>query len=36
VLVQLIAQSLDMSNPAIDETVKIVDDKLDANDPLPV
>lgn len=36
VLVQLIAQSLEMSNPAIDETVKIVDDKLNANDPLPV
>ncbi len=36
VLVQLIAQSLDMNNPEIDKTVSIVDDKLTANDPLPV
>lgn len=35
VLVQLIAQDLGMSNPQIDETVSIVDDRLDANDPLP-
>ncbi|MEK9671848.1 MAG: 2-dehydropantoate 2-reductase N-terminal domain-containing protein [Rhodospirillaceae bacterium] len=34
VLVQLIAQELDMSNPDIDEIVNIVDDKLGANDPL--
>ena len=31
VLVQLIAQGLNMSNPEIDEIVNIVDDKLDAN-----
>jgi hypothetical protein len=35
VLVQLIAQDLGMANPEIDETVRIVDDRLDANDPLP-
>ncbi len=35
ILVQLIARNLGMSNPEIDETVGIVDDKLDANDPLP-
>ena len=35
VLVQLIAKDLGMSNPEIDETVSIVDDQLDANDPLP-
>jgi len=35
VLVQLIARDLGMSNPDIDETVSIVDDLLDANDPLP-
>lgn len=35
ILVQLIARSLGMSNPEIDETVRFVDDKLDANDPLP-
>jgi Ketopantoate reductase PanE/ApbA len=35
VLVQLIAQDLGMSNPQIDETVSVVDDRLDANDPLP-
>ncbi|MBM09664.1 MAG: hypothetical protein CMF69_08835 [Magnetovibrio sp.] len=31
VLVQLIAQGLNMSNPAIDEIVNVVDEKLDAN-----
>ncbi len=36
VLVQLIARDLGMSNGDIDETVSIVDDRLDANDPLPV
>ena len=35
VLVQLIAQDLGMANPEIDETVKIVDSRLAANDPLP-
>ena len=35
VLVQLIAEDLGMSNPEIDETVDIVDRRLDANDPLP-
>ncbi len=35
VLVQLIAQDLGMSSSQIDETVSIVDDRLDANDPLP-
>lgn len=35
VLVQLIARHLGMSNPQIDETVSILDDLLDANDPLP-
>ena len=35
VLVQLIAQDLGMSNPEIDETVSIVDYRLDANDPFP-
>lgn len=34
VLVQLIAQNLGLSNPEIDETVSIVDQKLGANDPL--
>jgi hypothetical protein len=33
VLVQLIARDLGMSNPEIDETVSIVDDRLEANDP---
>ena len=31
VLVQLIAQGVGMSNSDVDETVNIVDDKLDAN-----
>jgi Ketopantoate reductase PanE/ApbA len=35
VLVQLIARHLGLSNPQIDETVSILDDLLDANDPLP-
>ena len=35
VLVQLIAQHLDMSSPDIDETVDIVDRRLDANGILP-
>ncbi len=35
VLVQLIAQDLGMSNPEIDETVSIVNSRLDANDPVP-
>jgi hypothetical protein len=35
VLVQLIAQDLGLSNPEIDETVDIVDQRLSANDPLP-
>ena len=35
VLVQLIAQDLGLSNPEIDETVEIVDQRLSANDPLP-
>jgi hypothetical protein len=35
VLVQLIARDLGMSNPEIDETVSIVDQRLGANDPLP-
>ncbi len=34
VLVQLIAENLGLSNPEIDETVSIVDQKLGANDPL--
>jgi len=34
VLVQLIAQDLGLANPEIDATVRIVDDRLDANDPL--
>ena len=34
VLVQLIARDLGLANPEIDETVSIVDDRLDANDPL--
>ena len=33
--VQLIAQDLGLSNPEIDETVDIVDQRLSANDPLP-
>ncbi len=33
VLVQLIARELGMSNPEIDETVSIVDDRLEANAP---
>ncbi len=35
VLVQLIAQDLGMSNPDVDETVDIVDRRLDANGILP-
>ena len=35
VMVQLIARDLGMSNPEIDETVSIVDQRLGANDPLP-
>ena len=34
ILVQLIAQDLGLSNPEIDETVRIVDDRLEANVPL--
>lgn len=36
ILVQLIAQSYGLANPEIDEVVKIVDDRLESNDPLPV
>ena len=36
VLVQLIARDLGLSNPDVDETVSIVDQRLEANDPLPV
>ena len=36
VLVQLIARDLGMSNSEIDETVSIIDQRLGANDPLPV
>ncbi|MBM3732458.1 MAG: hypothetical protein FJW24_03155 [Acidimicrobiia bacterium] len=35
ILVQLIAQSYGLSNPEIDEVVRIVDDRLETNDPLP-
>ncbi len=35
-LVQLIAQNQGMSNPEIDETVGIVNDKMAANNPAPV
>ncbi|MBM3581018.1 MAG: hypothetical protein FJX37_03535 [Alphaproteobacteria bacterium] len=35
ILVQLIAQSYGLANPEIDEVVRIVDDRLETNDPLP-